>query len=132
MKKSNQLTSIMYVLGLVVLLALGYWWYDSQQPGQYDRFAQCLGERGSKFYGAFWCPHCQAQKALFGKSKDFLPYVECSTPDTKGQLQVCKDKNIQSYPTWEFKTASGTELVSGERTLSELSLKTGCALEENK
>jgi len=75
MKKNKQGKIILYVLGVVVIAALGYWYYDKQQPGQYDTFAQCLGEKGAKFYGAFWCPHCQAQKAIFGKSKEFLPYV---------------------------------------------------------
>lgn len=132
MNKKNKLNNILIGLGVVVVAALGYWAYDNSQPGKYDAFAKCLEEKGAKFYGAFWCPHCQAQKALFGKSKEFLPYVECSTPDTKGQQQVCKDKNVQSYPTWEFVTASGTEMVSGERTLSELALKTGCVLSEDK
>jgi thiol-disulfide isomerase/thioredoxin len=135
MKKKNQLNNILTVLGAVAVIALGYWWYDSQQPGQYDKFAQCLTEKGAKFYGAFWCPHCQAQKALFGKSKEFLPYIECSTPDTKGQLQICKDKNIQSYPTWSFQIASSTgttteEFFPGEKTFAELGLKTGCVLDE--
>ena len=36
-------------------------------PGKYDGFAQCLKDKGATFYGAFWCPHCKAQKALFFK-----------------------------------------------------------------
>ena len=41
--------------------------------GKYDEFAQCLKDKGATFYGAFWCPHCQAQKKLFGTSVKFLP-----------------------------------------------------------
>ena len=59
--------------------------------GKYDTFAQCLKDQGATFYGAFWCPHCKDTKALFGSSVNLLPYVECSTPDGNGQLQVCKD-----------------------------------------
>lgn len=90
-----------------------------------DAFAQCLGDKGAVFYGAFWCPHCQNQKKLFGKSQDLLPYVECSTPDGKEQLQSCKDQEITSYPTWRF--ADGSEL-RGEVSLEDLAAKTECQL----
>src|SRR5690242_11019622 len=29
-------------------------------------FAQALSASGTKMYGAFWCSHCNNQKALFG------------------------------------------------------------------
>ena len=35
---------------------------SSKEPGKYDTFAKCIKDRGAIFYGAFWCPHCQAQK----------------------------------------------------------------------
>ena len=91
----------------------------------YDDFTSCLGNKGAKFYGAFWCPHCQNQKKLFGSSLGLLPYTECSTPDGKAQLQVCIDKDIKSYPTWEF--SDGTRLT-GEIQLEALAQKTGCSL----
>src|SRR5471030_2574861 len=77
-------------------------------PGKYDVFAQCLKDKGATFYGAFWCPHCQAQKKEFGSSVKLLPYVECSTPDASGQTQICIDKGITSYPTWIL--ADGTRI----------------------
>lgn len=86
-------------------------------------FAQCLKDNGAVFYGAFWCPHCQAQKALFGNSAKLLPYVECSNPDGQTQTKVCNDRNITGYPTWEF--ADGSR-VSGEQTFATLAEKTGC------
>ena len=89
-----------------------------------DIFAQCLTDAGIKFYGAFWCPHCQAQKKLFEQSK-FLPYVECSTPDGKGQTQECIDRGIKTYPTWI--TKDGTWL-DGEQNFDTLAEKTGCAI----
>lgn len=71
-----------------------------------DDFAKCISSKGIKFYGAHWCPHCKDQKALFGDSAQYLPYIECSTPDStpenNTQLQVCIDAGIQSYPTWDF------------------------------
>ncbi|OGZ09470.1 MAG: hypothetical protein A3D65_02410 [Candidatus Lloydbacteria bacterium RIFCSPHIGHO2_02_FULL_50_13] len=86
-------------------------------------FAQCLKDRGVIFYGAFWCPHCVNQKKLFGDAVALLPYVECSTPDGNGQLEICKTKKVDGYPTWEF--ADGSRL-SGERTFAELGEKSGC------
>ena len=71
-------------------------------PGKYDTFAQCLKDKEVTFYGAFWCSHCQAQKKLFGSSVKLLPYVECSTADGNAQTQICIDKKVESYPTWEF------------------------------
>jgi len=107
------------IIGGVIWYAI---WYQSQ-PGQYDSFAECLASKGMTFYGAFWCPHCQAQKAMFGKSVDKLPYVECSTPDGNGQTQICIDKNIQGYPTWATKNGSTTE---GVLTFTQLSQLSGC------
>lgn len=107
--------------GLVALLVT-----QAQKPGKYDTFTQCLADSGTKFYGAFWCPHCQAQKALFGKSAKLLPYVECSKPDGNGQLQVCIDEKVEGYPTWVF--PDGTR-ESGEHTLEELAAKTSCVID---
>lgn len=89
-----------------------------------DDFAQCLSDAGAKFYGAFWCPHCQKQKALFKESKK-LPYIECSTPDGEGQTLACTNEGITGYPTWKF--TNGTELT-GEQEFAALAEKTGCAV----
>jgi len=94
-------------------------------PGKYDSFTICLKDKGAVFYGAFWCSHCNVTKALFGSSKDLLPYVECSTPDASGQMQICKDKEIKGYPTWEF--ADGSRLT-GEVSFETLAQKTSCIL----
>jgi uncharacterized membrane protein len=63
--------------------------------------AKHLTERGAKFYGASWCPHCQQQKAVFGGAADALPFVECA-PHGPGQPRatVCEMENIRNYPTW--------------------------------
>ena len=68
---------------------------------------------------------CQAQKKLFGSSVKLLPYAECSTPDANAQTQICIDKKIASYPTWEF--ADGSRLT-GEIPLAQLAEKTSCVL----
>lgn len=111
------------IIFVLVIGVLFYW--QEKQPGKYDRFALCLKEKKAVFYGAFWCSHCQNQKKLFGKSEKYLPYIECSTIDGRGQLKICQDKKINSYPTWEF--VNGERLI-GEISLSELAKKTGCQL----
>lgn len=115
------------VVVFIVLFAAGIYFLSSKGsgPGKYDEFAQCLKDKGLVFYGTFWCPHCQNQKKLFGSSAQYLPYVECSTPDGQGQLDVCKEANIQSYPTWLF--PDGTS-QSGEIQLSQLAEKSSCSL----
>lgn len=115
---------------VIVLIILGLIWLiktpsQANKPGQFDAFAQCIADSGTKFYGAFWCPHCQDQKAEFGPSAKFLPYVECSTSDGRNQTQVCTDAGIQGYPTWVF--PDGTRLEGGQ-SLEELSQKTDCPL----
>ncbi len=92
---------------------------------KYDGFAQCLSDKGAKFYGAFWCPHCQDQKKAFGGSAKLLPYTECSTADGKVQNALCTDAGVASYPTWEF--ADGTR-STGFQSLEVLAAKTGCEL----
>ncbi len=121
--KQTYLVIGVLVVGVASAIAGGVW-YDNK-PGPLDGFAQCLGEKGATFYGAFWCPHCQIQKKLFGKSAKKLPYVECSTPDGKGRLPVCIEKKIEGYPTWEF--ADGSRL-NGEVPLAKLAEKTSCEL----
>lgn len=83
-------------------------------------FAQCLTDNGAIFYGAFWCPHCQSQKRLFGEADALLKYVECSMPDGNSQTLFCQSKGIQSYPTWEF--ADGSR-VTGEQSFAALTEK---------
>ncbi|MFZ2620990.1 MAG: thioredoxin domain-containing protein [Minisyncoccia bacterium] len=125
MKKYLYIIAILIVISGVVWLIM-----TPGKPGKLDAFAQCIKDKGAIFYGAFWCPHCQAQKARFGKSAKLLPYVECSTPDGKDQLQVCKDLSINTYPTWYFasSTSDKKDVVTGEIELVDLALKTSCPL----
>jgi hypothetical protein len=91
----------------------------------YDGFAQCIKASGTTFYGAFWCPHCQAQKKMFGTASQYLPYVECSAPNGKDQLAVCTTAGVSSYPTWVFPDGSR---LSGEVALNTIAEKTSCVL----
>ncbi len=112
-----------FLSALVLLIVGSVYYYTRSAP--LDNFAQCITDKGAKFYGAFWCPHCQNQKALFGRSQKKLPYIECSTPSGNGVLDVCKQAKIEGYPTWEFADKSRE---SGEISLSDLAKKTGCTL----
>ena len=93
------------ILSVIILVVLVLWLVNREQATAqvlHEELAICLGEQDALFYGAFWCPHCAYQKALFGRAAKKLPYVECSTKDRRGQLEVCQDKGIRGYPTWRF------------------------------
>lgn len=112
---------------IILLIVAGIVWLiiTPGRPGKLDAFATCIKDSGAIFYGAFWCPHCQNQKAMFGSSAKLLPYLECSTPDGKGQLSVCTEAGVTGYPTWKF--SDGTT-EAGEVSLARLSEVTKCSL----
>jgi hypothetical protein len=69
--------------------------------------------KGAVFYGAWWCPHCLHQKALFGlEAAQRLPYVECEKDD-EGRRR-CAAASIRAFPTWD---------LLGERREGMLSLE---------
>lgn len=116
------------IAAVVVLAALGV--FKSESRATLDQelvaFAECLEEQGAIFYGAFWCPHCQAQHRMFGnKGSDALPYTECSTPDGQGQTEACQEAGVESYPTWEFADSSRT---TGTQSIEALAEKTSCPI----
>ncbi|MDA8597050.1 hypothetical protein N9L26_01795 [Candidatus Pacebacteria bacterium] len=125
-----KLKTIHYVVFFIVIAVGGLiaarMWGESQ-PGKYDTLAQCIDEADATFFGAFWCPHCEDQKRLFGNSQRLLPYVECSTPDGQNQTQACIDAEIKSYPTWVL--ADGT-ILNGVQQVRELAEATNCELPE--
>jgi len=88
-----------------------------------ESLADCLADSGAKFYGAYWCTHCQAQKRDFGEAAGRLPFVECAVPGSDDQAQECKDAGITSYPTWEF--ADGG-ITMGRIPLSQLAERAQC------
>ena len=81
-----------------------------------ESLATHLRESGARFYGAYWCPACQEQKALFTASVDRLPYVECTPGGRSGPRALdCVTHNIQEYPTWIIDGRRYTGVVSVER-----------------
>ena len=113
MKKNTLLLS----LGAILFVALVVWLVLApSKPGKLDAFAQCINDSGTKYYGAFWCPNCKNQEAMFGRSAKLLPRTECSTPNGKGQLPICQDADIKGYPTWDFPDGSPLERLSEKTT----------------
>ncbi|HLG25614.1 MAG TPA: hypothetical protein VI588_02360, partial [Candidatus Gracilibacteria bacterium] len=64
--------------------------------------AQCLGEKGVKFYGAYWCPHCQKQKEMFGDAMSYITYIECDPRGENAQVDQCDAAGVEAFPTWIF------------------------------
>jgi glutaredoxin len=106
---------------------------ESQQPGGGKievttvsgkaevALAKYLTAKGIKFYGAYWCEHCQQQKALFGaKAAEKLTYVECDAKGENSQRQLCKDIKIKYFPTWiiDGKYFNGTKDLKEIATLA--------------
>ncbi|NMF85224.1 vitamin K epoxide reductase family protein [Nodosilinea sp. P-1105] len=84
--------------------------------------AQHLTDTGAIFYGAWWCPHCQDQKQLFGQAAaQLINYVECSQSDGQSQTPECQEAGITGYPTWEI----NGERLSGAQSLQALAQRSG-------
>lgn len=95
------------------------------QSIDFTPFAQCLTDNGAVMYGAYWCPHCQDQKKMFGPAFEKIKYVECDPKGKNANPQLCEKKGVQRYPTWEFKDG---KIEAGVLELIELSQKTSCPL----
>jgi uncharacterized membrane protein len=111
------------VIGLVIVggLHLHYsGWFDKAagpEDPQLRALAVHLSEIDAKFYGAYWCPSCQEQKAVFEASANRLPYVECSSGGRGSALTApCVKENIRNYPTWII----GEKRLTGVKTPREL------------
>ncbi len=93
---------------------------------KYVSFAKCLTQKNVVMYGAYWCPHCANQKALFGpQGVKELNYIECDPRGKYANQALCVQKGIRSYPTWIFTDGS---ISKGELSLTELSSKSTCPL----
>jgi uncharacterized membrane protein len=78
--------------------------------------ARHLREKGAVMYGAYWCPHCTEQKALFGDAAKDVPYVECAADGVNGRPDLCEKAGVKSFPTWVM----GTERREGTQSLRAL------------
>ena len=84
--------------------------------------AKYLNDNGVVKYSAYWCPNCLNQSELFGKQAyKELNVVECARDGINSQTQLCIDKKIKGFPTWEI----NGKLILGVISLKELSKLTG-------
>ena len=80
--------------------------------------AKHLTESGITMYSAYWCPHCNEQKEMFGQEAvSELKIVECAEDGINNQSDLCKQKGIEGYPSWEI----NNQIESGIKSLEELS-----------
>lgn len=93
---------------------------QTASTAQQQALANHLKTKGAIFYGAWWCPACTQQKALFGKdAATRLPYVECT--EASGSA-LCSAAGIRAFPTWDM--PSKPRLV-GVQSVEELARWSG-------
>ena len=84
--------------------------------------AKYLKHNGVVKYSAYWCPNCLDQSELFGKEAyKELNVVECARDGKNSQTQLCIDKKIEGFPSWEI----NGKIIIGVQTLKDLSKLTG-------
>ena len=94
----------------------------SESTKESIELAKYLNNNGVVKYSAYWCPNCLKQSELFGKrAYKELNVVECARDGVKSQTQLCIDKKIKGFPTWEI----NGKLILGVLSLKELSKLTG-------
>ena len=126
--------------GILAVLVFGFWfasktitavtgksilgWLIKEEKKDSNQLLTCLIDKNVKMYGAQDCGHCQNEKNLFNNSQIFLKnvYVECDSAGENSQYELCLEKGISGYPTWEV----NGKLYPGERTIEQISSLTGC------
>ena len=94
----------------------------SESTKESIELAKHLTDKGVVKYSAYWCPNCLKQSELFGKrAYKELNVVECARDAINSQTQLCIDKKIRGFPTWEI----NGKLIIGVLSLKELSKLTG-------
>lgn len=102
-----------------------------EKAGEYNAFAQCLTEKGMKMYGSITCHFCAQQRAIFGKSFEYVKEIECDPRNENVEIERCLAKKIERTPTWILEDSDGNTLLekgSGVKTFEELSEISGCPL----
>ncbi len=95
---------------------------NSESSKESIELAKYLKKNGVVKYSAYWCPNCLNQSELFGKQAyKELNVVECARDGINSQTQLCIDKKIKGFPTWEI----NGKLILGVVSLEELSRLTG-------
>jgi hypothetical protein len=144
---NNKVIVIVIVVALPLLVFCLWYFSATASPyGNLPAFAACLRDKQVTMYGTYWCPHCRNEKARFGSSFKFVPYVECTQ-----EVAKCTAANVTGYPTWIFpdlpdslrqpdKTSflagdskqAGGRRLEGDQSLETLARESGCTLEYAK
>ena len=94
----------------------------SESTNESIELAKYLSDNGVVKYSAYWCPNCLIQSELFGEQAyRELNVVECARDGINSQTQLCINKKIKGFPTWEI----NGKLILGVLSLKELSKLTG-------
>ena len=107
--------------GIVLLAVLGTLhvaqagWLQRPADPRLTALAKHLEARDAKFYGSSTCPVCEAQKDLFGRAAEHLPYIECTPNGRQGAVAMaCISANVQAYPTWVIRGRPYAEILQPE------------------
>ncbi|HEY7204355.1 MAG TPA: vitamin K epoxide reductase family protein [Methylomirabilota bacterium] len=103
--RRTKLSSVIgYAVALAILAPFGAAFIFAMPEGGSAAFeaalARHLRDQGAVMYGAYWCPHCTEQKALFGDAAKDLPYVECDPKGVNARPDLCEKAGVKSFPTW--------------------------------
>ncbi len=134
----NKMRKIIISIGVLIILVVAFYLISGAitkltgkviyNDGKIAEFVNCLDDAGAKMYGAYWCGHCQNQKKMFGDDGKILVdmgiYVECDPNGENPQTDLCLEKGIKGYPTWEI----NGKFYPGKQSFEKLSELTGCKL----
>ena len=107
------------MISLIVLFSVLTVSSFMKKPGNYDKFTNCLTEKGAIVYGNDFCQYTIQQLNYFGKSKKYLNYVRCTDNE-----ELCNEKDIKTTPTWEY----NEEFYPQIQTFERLAAITGCEI----
>jgi uncharacterized membrane protein/glutaredoxin len=93
----------------------------SPEAARLAALADHLHESGAVVYGAYWCPHCQSQRAMFGAAASKLPYVECDPRGSAARPAACQAAGVRAFPTWVI----GGQTIEGTLSIEELARLSG-------
>lgn len=126
MKSTKEIPAIVWVAMPVLIAGVVFSYFLFLSPSNLAAFAQCLTEKKAVFYGSNTCQHCAAQKRDFGRSFQYINYVECNNNGTLAD--ACRTAGITAFPTWKF---DGKDPTTGRQDLRNLAQKTSCVLPDN-
>ena len=84
-----------------------------------DTFAKCLASKDVVVYGAYWCPHCQNQKKLFGERVPICAVC-------RSILRKRQNAPQRALMDIRLGYSRNGSRIAGEMSFQELSDKTVC------